>query len=115
MEDKPDVDLVYQAILHYGLEESKIVLAQAILETGYFRSRISREYNNLFGLFNSRTMDYYKFNHWSESVIGYRDYVQYRKKPEEEYYYFLWRIGYAEDRDYISKVQIIERRLSDER
>lgn len=45
-----------------------IVLAQAILETGWFRSSVCLNKHNLFGLTNPRTGKYYEFNHWTESV-----------------------------------------------
>ena len=92
---------------HYGLKEPKIVTAQAILETGWFRSKVFREYNNPFGLFNSRTMQYFRFRHWSDAVIMYRDNIQKRLKRNEDYYNFLKRIGYAEDEDYINKVKAL--------
>lgn len=41
----------------------KIVLAQAILETGWFKSSVCRNKHNLFGLTNPRTKTYYEFNH----------------------------------------------------
>ena len=92
---------------HYGLKEPKIVTAQAILETGWFRSKVFREYNNPFGLFNSRTMQYFRFRHWSDAVIMYRDNIQKRLKRNEDYYNFLKRIGYAEDEDYLNKVKAL--------
>lgn len=96
------------ALEYYGVKHATIVYSQSILETGNFKSRICKEYNNLFGLVNRKTHDYFKFNHWSESVIAYRDYVQYKYKGGD-YYAFLSKIGYAEDSLYISKVKNIER------
>lgn len=87
----------------------EIVLAQAILETGTFKSRLCREGNNLFGLRHSK--GYYTFNHWEESVIAYRDWVQYKHRDGEGYYTFLKRIGYASAKDYIYKVRKIADRL----
>lgn len=92
---------------YYGMKHPEIVYAQAILETRHFRSKVCREYNNLFGLYNSRAKDYYKFDHWSESVVAYLDYIQYRYKPPNDYYKFLSDIGYAEDPEYINKLKRI--------
>ena len=39
------------------------------------------------------------------SGIAYKDFIQYRYKPSEDYYKFLQRIGYAEDSNYISKLK----------
>lgn len=109
LSEKPNDDLM--AVLeYYNVKHKNIVYAQAILETGHFRSKVCREYNNLFGLYNSRSKDYYKFNHWSESVVAYLNYIQYRYKPPNDYYKFLEEIGYAEDPQYITKLKNIVKR-----
>lgn len=59
---------LYKEIIRNGILYPKIVLAQAILETGWFRSSVCRNKHNLFGLTNPRTGKYYEFNHWTESV-----------------------------------------------
>lgn len=86
-----------------GIKYPKIVLAQAILETGWFKSSVCRNKHNLFGLTNPRTGKYYEFNHWTESVRAYYSKVQYRYKGGN---YLLWlkKIGYAEDPGYIRAV-----------
>lgn len=83
-----------------GIRHPKIVLAQAILETGWFKSPVCRNKHNLFGLTNPRTKTYYEFDHWTESVRAYYTKVQYRYKGGN---YLLWLrdIGYAEDSGYI--------------
>ena len=88
----------------------KIVLAQAILETGWFKSSVCRNKHNLFGLTNPRTGKYYEFNHWSESVAAYYNKVQYRYKGGN---YLIWLrdIGYAEDRGYIRAIIRVLRNL----
>ena len=91
-----------EALEYYEVKHPEIVYAQAILETGHFRSKVYRECNNLFGLYNSRTESYYKFDHWSESVVAYLDFIQDRYKPPNDYYKFLLDIGYAEDPNYIT-------------
>lgn len=107
LSEEPDSALLIEALDYYGVKHPEIVYAQAILETGHFRSKVCREYNNLFGLYNSRKGDYYKFNHWSESVVGYLNYIQYRYYPPNDYYTFLEEIGYAEDSMYIHKLKRI--------
>lgn len=109
LSEKPDDDLMV-VLEYYNVKHKNIVYAQAILETGHFRSKVCREYNNLFGLYNSRSKDYYKFNHWSESVVAYLNYIQYRYKPPNDYYKFLEEIGYAEDPQYITKLKNIVKR-----
>ena len=83
-----------------------IVIAQALLETGYFTSRVCLEHNNLFGLRRPSDGGYYHFDNWEESIRAYRDYVQY-KYHGGDYYRFLQRIGYAEDVEYMRKVRKI--------
>ena len=91
---------LYKEIIRNGILYPKIVLAQAILETGWFRSSVCRNKHNLFGLINPRTGKYYEFNHWTESVRAYYTKVQYKYKGGN---YLLWldEIGYAEDPKYI--------------
>ena len=97
---------LYKEIIRNGILYPKIVLAQAILETGWFRSSVCRNKHNLFGLTNSRTGKYYEFNHWTESVRAYYTKVQYKYKGGN---YLLWldEIGYAEDPLYTKSILLI--------
>lgn len=109
-------DGLEEALIYYKVHHEDIVYAQAILETGYFKSRVCLEYNNLFGLYNSRKKQYYRFNHWSESVIAYKNWIQRRYKPSEDYYIFLDRIKYAESIEYIPLLKkIVNKRKNDKR
>ena len=94
---------LYAEIKRNGILYPKVVLAQAILETGWLRSSLCRERNNLFGLTNPRTGKYYEFDHWTESVRAYLTKVQYKYKGGN---YLLWLrdIGYAEDPGYVRAV-----------
>lgn len=103
-----------EALIYYNVDYPDIVYSQAILETGNFKSRVCYEYNNLFGLYNSRKGDYFRFNHWVESVVAYRDMIQGGHRYEEHYYDYLKKIGYAEDKDYINKVRKIANETRDQ-
>lgn len=94
---------LYEEIKRNNILYPKIVLAQAILETGWFRSSVCRNKHNLFGLTNPQTGKYYEFDHWTESVRAYYTKVQYKYKGGN---YLLWlkEIGYAEDPGYIHGV-----------
>ena len=106
------IESLYQEILKNNIKHPKIVLAQAILETGWFRSSVCRNKGNLFGLRNPRTHDYYNFNDWRESVKAYYDKVQYRyKNKNENYLLWLKKIGYAEDKGYIEAVMRVLKQL----
>lgn len=102
---------LYAALKRHGVKHPKIVLAQAILETGWFRSQVAKTKNNLFGLRNPRTGEYYSFNTWEDSIDGYVSMVQYKYRQNENYYAFLSRIRYAGDRNYTRKVMEIANRL----
>ena len=93
---------------YYGIKHPSIVTAQAILESGNFKSEVFKKYNNPFGLYNSITKSYYKFNHWTEAIIAYQNMIEY-KYEGGNYYTFLDSIGYAADQDYIRKVKAIEK------
>jgi len=109
-EDLADAELtldnLYKALDKEGVKFPKIVAAQALLETGHFGSKVCLELNNLFGLRRPSDGSYYAFNNWEESVVAYRDYVQY-KYTDGDYYRFLKQIGYAEDKHYVEKVKRI--------
>lgn len=104
----PELSLenVLGEILKNDLAHPRVVLAQAILETGWFRSSVCRKYNNLFGLTNPRTKDYYRFTSWQESVKAYYTKVQYKYKGGN-YLRWLREIGYAEDPDYTAKLRVL--------
>ena len=104
-----------EALSYYGLKHKDIVYAQAVLETGHFKSDLCLNGNNLFGLYDSKNHRYYTFDHWKDCVIAYKEMVQYKykgdnDKPPNDYYKFLSDIGYAEDAQYIQKLKDIVNR-----
>ncbi|MFR3276735.1 glucosaminidase domain-containing protein [Phocaeicola plebeius] len=101
---------LYQEIIRNSIRHPKIVLAQAILETGWFRSPLCRNRHNLFGLTNPKTGKYYEFNHWTESVRAYYTKVQY-KYTGGSYLLWLHKIGYAEDPRYVREVMKVVSQL----
>lgn len=98
------IDQVRAEIHRQGLPHAHIVLAQARLETGNFRSNRCKRDKNLFGIkHNGR---YAKYSHWRESVADYKKRISSRYSGGD-YYAFLTRIGYAEEKEYIHKVKRI--------
>lgn len=95
---------VYREIVSNNIYHPDIVLAQAKLETGNYKSKVCTVYNNLFGL-RKPDGSYYKFNSWQESVKAYKDWVQNKYIPPNDYYDFLDSIRYAEDDSYINKLR----------
>ena len=115
---KPDIPLnirnLFKVMKDCGVLYPKIVAAQFCVETGYGSSNICRNYNNLFGLYDSKHKDYFRFPSWQESVAGYVRMIQRRFDPkkDKDYYTFLKRIGYAENMDsYNAKVRAIANTL----
>lgn len=93
-----------------------IVMAQSLIETGHFESKIFKENNNLFGMKQARTRvntakgTQYRhayYDTWQESVYDYAFYqCRYLGNlyNEEDYLDYLSR-SYAEDPNYISKIK----------
>lgn len=101
---------LYLALQYYEIKHPRIVLAQAKLESGNYKSKHCINKNNLFGLYNSKKKRYYSFEHWSHSVLAYKNMVEYKYKGGD-YYRFLDKVGYASDPFYIDKVKRIENNL----
>ena len=122
--DEPYLETFQDSVAYYihklEFEHPHIVLAQAKLETGDFRSRIFRQNNNLFGMkmpsrrstsAHGSKSSYADYHSWEYSVIDLRLYYStyMEGKDEKEVYTFLRRY-YAEDPNYINKLKtIIER------
>ena len=58
--------------------------------------------------------NFFKFNHWRESISSYKKYIEVKYTPPIDYLVFLDKMGYAEDPNYISKVQTIMNRHEDD-
>lgn len=93
-----------------------IVMAQSMVETGYWESEIFKENNNLFGMKEARVRintaegtnrNHAYYNSWEESIYDYAFYqCRYLSglKTEEEYYMYLDR-SYAEADGYVSSLK----------
>ena len=80
----------------------EIVLAQARLETGNFKSDLYKRTGNLFGIKHDKR--YAAYRHWRESIADYKKRISSRYTGGD-YYDFLRRIGYAKDPKYITKLK----------
>ena len=108
------VDEVRLEIDKYEFQEEHkpIILAQSILETGWYKSYWCKEHGNIFGL-TKRIKDKrgpQVFNGWRKSVRSYYNqiYIKYTViKPPKDYYAFLVELPYAMDPLYISKLKKI--------
>ncbi len=105
--DKNPEEGLKEALAYYGIKYPNIVYAQAVLETGHFTSSVCQNKNNLFGLYDSKVGEYYSYDHWTACIADYRDKIQSRLREGEDYYEFLKRTKYAEDKEYINKLKRI--------
>lgn len=98
---------LYNELVAQGVDFPEIVTAQAILETGHFKSYACLQQNNLFGLRDNKGK-YMSFPHWTDAVAAYKKYIQrYNHPVPEDYYVYLQELGYAEDPQYIAKLKQI--------
>lgn len=101
-------DEVYKELISQEVKCPEIVLAQSILETGWYEcTNCSMDVNNIFGLWDSRNQRYFPYKRWEESIGGYLRGIQYKynEKDYKDYYDFLSSLGYAEDPEYINKLK----------
>lgn len=102
--------ILYLALIHYNVKHPKAVLAQAKLESGNYTSYHCRVGNNFLGLYNSRKKEYFKFNHWTDCLLKYKQCFQSKDlnySTDEEYIDYLLEIGYATDPLYKDKIMRI--------
>ena len=98
---------LYNELVAQGVDFPEIVTAQALLETGHFKSYACLQQNNLFGLRDNKGK-YMSFPHWTDAVAAYKKYIQrYNHPVPEDYYAYLKELGYAEDPQYIDKLKQI--------
>jgi uncharacterized FlgJ-related protein len=90
-----------------GIAHSVIVLKQALLETGHFKSKLLMDKNNLFAF--RYTKKYKHFETWQQSVDYYKIWQdKFYTNKNENYYAFLKRIKYAHAPNYIATLKRIK-------
>lgn len=80
-----------------NIPHANIVLAQAKLESGNFKSELVHTHQNIFGL--KKGNRYRRYSHWTECVKDYKKCISDRYNGGN-YYAFLNRIGYASHPNY---------------
>lgn len=95
----PTAYSVLRELEKHNIPHKDIVLAQAKLESNHFKSNLVQTHNNIFGL--KKGNKYRKYNDWTECVKDYKKCISNRYKGGD-YYVFLNRIGYSENKDYIN-------------
>jgi len=103
------------------IEEIEVVIRQAVLESGWFKSDLFVHHNNLFGMKKpqirpttaiGRALGHAKFRHWTDSVKDYVLWQNYFKTIMsidniDNYYAFLSHVGYAENGKYVALLKSI--------
>ena len=116
-----NLDFSYENFKEYlalkDVKHQKIVVQQAILETGYFTSMVFTVNNNLFGMRHPRVrntlslgsnLHHARYAHWTDSIEDYILWQDYNNKLIEDCYYtFLKKVEYATDVRYIKKLKTI--------
>ena len=88
---------------HHKIKHVEIVYNQARLETGNFTSRGYIQLNNPFGF--TKRGKLMKFDSINHSIAFLKSFQKRKMKPNENYYSFLQRIGWATDKKYIQKLK----------
>ena len=108
---------LYNEIVEAGIQFPKVVLAQALVESGYFKSKLFKYNNNLFGMRLPKSRKttaigkrrhYAVFKHWKSSVMDYKHFqdripLKY-KKSEKTYLNYLKRF-YSMSGGYVKKLK----------
>ncbi len=103
-------DSVLTYIMELNIKHPNVVLKQAKIESGNFKSKVFKENNNMFGFKKaykrantqiSVNRGYATYNSWQECIIDYALYQTYSAKnlSRDEYVEFLG-CNYAEDPNY---------------
>ena len=98
------IEQVERELHRQGIPQAKIVIAQARLETGNFKSQRCKRDKNLFGI--KHNGKYAKYKSLQASIADYKKCISNRYKGGD-YYLFLKRIGYASDSRYTHKLKNI--------
>jgi flagellum-specific peptidoglycan hydrolase FlgJ len=116
----PSKSTVYQEILNLDIKFPDIVLAQAVLESGNFSSKVAKQNNNLFGMKMPKVREttavgqrygYARYYNWKDSVKDYKLWQEallkkYPNMTRGQYKTYINRI-YSTGKNYISKINLI--------
>jgi len=112
-------DKFVEKLKELGFKYPHIVMAQAILETGGFKSSVFQENHNLFGMKEATSRlnlakgtenNHASYANWEDSVLDYALWCSTYANganSENEYFQILNSLGYAEDGTYEMKLKEI--------
>lgn len=111
--DTLNKETVYNEILNNNIQFPKIVLQQAIMETGHFKSFNCLIRNNLFGFSNEKHIKegnkngYLLFKHWKECIKWYANW-QKKWYNGGSYYNFILEMNPGVDSSYIDLLKRVK-------
>lgn len=112
-------ELLYEQINQKNIKFPDIVFAQAVLESGHFKSQLFINQNNLFGMkapkkrettaINKGKKEYALYNDWDSSIEDYQLWQEFTLKNKgnltrSQYFALLSRV-YASDKKYVSSLK----------
>lgn len=115
----PELNLknVKDMLRREGVKYPDIVLRQSILESGWFKSKLSNSNNNIFGMKHPRIRETYStgkkngyacFDSWMDCIKDYKIFQDSFFKGTTRDQYIEWLTdNYAEDPNYIYKLKSI--------
>lgn len=120
--DNLNYENLWSELKSLGVKYPDIAFAQAILESGHFKSKVCRTNNNLFGMklpgqretvAIGKNLGYAKYSNWSKSVLDYKmwqDYVikKYKISNRTQYVNMIDK-RYAATPNYSTKLKRIIR------
>lgn len=116
-------DILYHHLKTMRVPHADIITAQAVLESADFSSQLFQRQNNFLGMKIARQRisttgqgkgEYKDYSSWQECIVDYIFWMNHHnahKLNREEYLKLLGKI-YAEDPEYISKVEKIVKTLN---
>jgi uncharacterized FlgJ-related protein len=110
---------VYEEIVKAGIMYPEIAYAQAVLESGAFRSKLAKVNKNLFGMrmpkyrnttATGKKHGYATYKNWKQSVADYKLWQSYLFKKKQmtvgDFKRYLNRV-YSESKNYTAKLNLI--------
>ena len=116
----PNQREVYEELVRLDVKFPDIVLAQTILESGNFSSKVAKQNNNLFGMRMPKVREttaigqrygYARYYNWKDSVKDYKLWQEallkkYPNMTRGQYKSYINRV-YSTGKNYISKINLI--------